>query len=173
MSNTNGFNVTSILDRKPGVIAAAPTQHTPSRLAAAADALSLLGHAKARAELLNEALMAAVQLFYAREPDGSMPHLDRDGRTLRPVPWGSAGHKQWTLRRTEADVLRLLLMDRLQPVEGRALPLFVWSAEARNWFVNLADYPTEAGALAYVAQHPVTAKLWQRYAERVRKAGRK
>lgn len=171
----NAFQIAAIetTDRKPTIRAAQPAAHTPSRLAAIASELTLRGQAMSRAELLCEAMSAAALLCYELDTDGSWANLDVDGRCLRPMPWGSIGHRLWGLRRTERDVLNAVLRDWAEPKRGEPLPLWVWDGEIRSWVVNLGDYGSFDAAKAFLAHRSVTSRLYKRYAARLRTENRR
>ena len=168
--NANPFviNAIAVTDRKPTIRTAQPAPHTPNRWASVAQQLTLSGYALTRAELLSEALHAAAALCFELDTDGSLANLDRDGRCLRPMPWGKKGGQMWGLRRTETDVLRAILRDWAQPKRGEPLPLWVWDGEVRSWFVNLGDYGSFEAAKAFLSHRSVTSHLYKKYAQRIR-----
>ena len=168
--NANPFvvNARQVTDRKPVIRTAQPDPHTPARLASVAQDLTLKGYALTRAELLCEAMIAAAWLCFELDTDGSFANVDVDGRCLRPMPWGKAGHRLWGLRRTERDVLNAVLRDWAQPKRGEPLPLWVWDGEVRSWFVNLGDYSSFDAAKAFLSHRSVTSRLYKKYAQRIR-----
>ncbi len=167
--NPNPFvvNALQVTERKPTIRTAAPPAHTPGRMQAIAQHLTLQGHARARAELLSEALCAYAALCYESDTFPGLCNVDVDGRCLRPAPWGKVGAKLWGLRRTEADVLRAVLMAWSSPGQGDPLPLWTWDPITRGWYLNLQDYPTMDAATGFLKHRSITGKLVSRYTERV------
>ena len=149
------------LQRSHAATEARPQAYTPRRLPDVSAALSRAGLAAASAELLNGALQALVQLAYQVDTDGRRANVDVDGRLLVPAPMGRQGHKYYGLRRRESDTLRACLLSRMTPRAGSALPLFVYDATRRAWYVNVSDYVTEGAAMAYVAKHGVSSREYK------------
>lgn len=146
--------IVKVVERKSEVIAAQPKRHTPIR--SAAEALTRRNVAQAKAELLSEALWAAVALCYERDDSGSLCNVDSvSGRCLLPLPWGRQGHRRWGLRYLESVLLRAILRD-FQQAKGEA-PVLVYDPLSRGWHLNIFDYPTHRQALAWLERHPITA----------------
>lgn len=149
----------SVLQRKGEILAAQPKRYTPMRQAA--ETLSRRNIAQAKAELLNEALWAAVALCYEKDDSGSLCNVDPvSGRLLVPAPWGRAGHRRWGLRYLESVLLRAILRGRRQ-AEAEP-PVLVYDPLSRGWHLNLFDYPSRRRALHWLEMHPITAGDWRR-----------
>lgn len=150
--------ITKIVARKSVVMAVAPERHTPIRNAA--EALTRRNVAQAKAELLSEALWAAVTLCYEKDDSGSLCNVDSvSGRLLVPAPWGREGHRRWGLRYLESVLLRAILRG-LQQAKGEP-PVLVYDPLSRGWHLNIFDYPTHRHALAWLERHPITASAWR------------
>ncbi len=168
IANPFVVNAQQVTDRKPVIRIAHPDPHTPGRLAAVAQDLTRRGYARARAEILSEALCAYTALCYEEDTCPGTCNVDAvDGRLLLPAPWGSKGHRLWGLRRTEADVLRAVLLTWAEPAHGEPLPLFMYSPVTRSWYLNVDDYPTHEVASTFLHHRSVTARLFKRYLQRV------
>ena len=83
--------------------------------------------------------------------------MDADGRVLIPLPWGRLGYRVWGLRRTEANALRWIMMNR---AAQQGEPWLVYDQAARCWLLNLA-YDSRRSALTYWRQLPVTLAEWR------------
>ena len=143
------------LERTEAIAATSPpTRHTPLRQVA--QKLTRRGVMGAKAELANNAVLTLVDMVYETDEDGTWANVDADGRILIPLPWGRLGYRHWGLRRTEANALRWLMMQRTTKGE----PWLVYDAEARCWLLNLA-YSTRRTALAYWRQLPITLAEWR------------
>ena len=164
------------LQRSRATQEAQPQRHTAPRtlpsFADVAQSLSRAGLASAKAELCTAALQKVVELAFVVDTDGRYANVDLDGRLLFALPFGKSGHKQWGLRRREAETLRAILMARQVPQQGRALPLFVYDHVSRSWYLNVADYPTEAQAVAYVRQFGIASREYKTALERLQTADR-
>lgn len=171
-ANAFVVNALAVTDRKPAIRNAAPAPHTPGRLAAFGQQLTLKGYALTRAELLSEALHAAAALCFEQDTDGSYANVDVDGRCLVPMPWGKKGYQFWGLRRTERDVLNAVLRDWATPAPGDPLPLWVWDGDARSWYVNLGDYGSFEAARSFLRHRSITSRLYKRYLQRIHQAAR-
>lgn len=149
-----------------------PAPFTPARaVAAAGNELTRRGLAALAVEHLTSALFRVVELVYEEDVDGRLCNVDsHDGRLLIPAPWGSTGQRRYGLRRREADVLRLFLLDRMAPKRGAAVPLFQYDHGRRAWFVNLADYSTRAAAGAWLKQNGLSVRTYKECLRRVQGA---
>ena len=165
------------LQRSRATQEAQPQRHTAPRtlpsFADVAQSLSRAGLASARAELCTAALQKVVELAFVVDTDGRYANVDLDGRLLFALPFGKSGHKLWGLRRREADVLRAILQARQVPQQGRPVPLFTYGEDTRAWYLNVADYPTEAHAMAYVRQFGIVSREYKLWLERAQEAGRR
>lgn len=151
------------LSRANQVLDVTPENHVAPRPGAIVTSWNRAGVAAAHAETLNASLQRVCELAYVRDTDARFCNLDAlDGRVLFPVPWGRAGGPQWGLRRRESDILRQCLFQRMEPATGRPVPLFVYDAPRRVWYVNLTDYPTEADAMGYVMRNGVSSREYKR-----------
>ena len=150
--------IVQIVTRKSEVMAAQPTRHTPIRTAA--ETLTRRNVAQAKAELLSEAVWAAVALCYERDDSGSLCNVDSvSGRLLVPAPWGREGHRRWGLRYLESVLLRAILRGLQQANEEP--PVLVYDPLSRGWHLNIFDYPSHRQALAWLERHPITASAWR------------
>lgn len=139
------------LKRKSAILETVPNRHTGLR--AIADNLDRRLTYQAHIELLTEALHRVVTLVYARDAIGMIHADETTGRILIPVPWGRAGRSMWGLYPSEGDTLKIILRSR-QAIGGS---LFLYDRERRAWCVNLAEYPTERDAFAWLKDYPITA----------------
>lgn len=143
-----------------------PGRVVKERIQEAAQALSRAGSMQLRVELANEALAALVAILYEVDADGRPANVDaKTWRILTPTPWGGAGWRRWGLRNWEQKCLNAIL--RIRCEQRRHVALFDYSEEARTWHLNLGDYPTLAGALAYLKAQPVTLAEWRPHADRL------
>ncbi len=134
-------------ERKQG-IAATALAGGRQRAANVAAQLSRRGMIKARAELCNEAVGALIKLAYQGE-SGQPVNVDAGtGRLLIAAPWGKLGHRFYGLRSTEGKVLRSYMFD-LQSHAPAGPPLFTYDPASRSWGLNMWDFPSMAGAVAY------------------------
>lgn len=151
-------NIVHTVTRKGEVRAAKPERHTPIRQVA--ETLTRRNVAQAKAELLSEALWAAVALCYERDDSGSLCNVDQvSGRLLLPAPWGRMGYRKWGLRYLESVLLRAILRDFQQASEEP--PVLVYDPLSRGWHLNIFDYPSHRQALAWLERHPITARAWR------------
>lgn len=171
----NAFSVTThtngTLARMEETRQAHPAPYTPARaVAAAGNELTRRGLAALAVEHLTSALFRVVELVYEEDIDGRLCNVDAvDGRLLIPAPWGSAGYRRYGLRRREADVLRLFLLERMTPKPGSPVPLFQYDHERRGWFVNLVDYSTRAAAGTWLKQNGLSVRAYKQCLQRVQK----
>ena len=142
------------LARTEAIQGTQPDRFAPLRVVA--QNLSRRGVAAAKAELANQALLTLAELLYELDEDGRPANVDPDGRILVPLPWGRLGHKVWGLRRTEANALRWLMLQR-NAIQNE--PLWVYDAAGRTWLLNLAY--TRRGAMTYLRTLPVTLPEWR------------
>ena len=162
------MELTTLIERTQQIREALPLPNVKQRLAAAAQELSLAGSNQARVELLNEAVLHATQLCYQADADGAPCNIDRrTHRLLFPAPWGKKGWRRWgSMRDWEATMLRQILTVRCQM--QRAIPLFDYNNEGRNWHINLTDYPRLDLALLYWKKNPITLSEWRTNADAYR-----
>lgn len=142
----------------------APERHTALR--GVAQRLSRRGVAQAKVELVNTALLNLIDLVYEFDADRIASNVDADGRVLIPLPWGRLGYKHWGLRRTEANALRWLMLQRSAQ---HSEPWLVYDQAARCWLLNLA-YDSRRSALTYWRQLPVTLAEWRTATDATRSA---
>lgn len=131
-----------------------PERHTPLRTVA--QKLTRRGVMAAKCELANQVLLTLADLVYEIDDDGRWANVDDDGRLLIPLPWGRLGYRHWGLRRTEANALRWVMLQR----STRGEPWLVYDAGARCWLLNLA-YESRRQGLAYWRQLPVSLGEWR------------
>lgn len=136
------------------------------RMAEATEALSRVGLAAAAAELCNAALQRLAELCYACDADGSTPNVGFTGRIEIPVPMGRAGYRYYGLRRLESDVLRAVLVARMDRADVPAL--FTYNADDRRWYINLAAYPTPKAAQTYLSRDAVGQREYRRHHNRIK-----
>lgn len=148
------YQIPAELERTEAIASTQPDRFTPLRKIA--KALSRRGLATAKVEIVNVALLELVNLVFEADSDGHPANVDTDGRILIPLPWGRLGHKAWGLRRTEANALRWLMLQRYATQNE---PLFVYDAAGRVWLLNLAY--TKRSALSYLRTMPVTLAEWR------------
>ena len=153
-AKTMQFQIPAELARTEAITGATPERFAPLRKVA--KALSRRGLAAAKVELVNAALLELVNLVFEDDTDGRPANVDPDGRILIPLPWGRLGHKAWELRRTEANALRWLMLQRYATQNE---PLFVYDAGGRTWLLNLAY--SKRSALSYLRTMPVTLAEWR------------
>lgn len=151
-------------ERKQG-IAATALAGGRQRAASVAAALSLRGQMKARAELCNEAVGVLIKLAYQGDTTGAPVNIDgMTGRLLIATPWGPLGHRYYGLRSTEGRALRRYMFD-LQSHAPAGPPLFTYDPASRSWGLNMWDFPSMAGAVAYWERWGLTEGT---YRDRVR-----
>ena len=148
-------NIVRTLERKTPIVQAAPDRHTGLR--GVSENLSRRLVDQATIELLTEALHRLVVLAYDADAAGFVNVDGVTGRLLIPAPWGRAGRAKWGLYPSEADTLRHILRGR----QATGLALFVYDRGRRSWLVNLADFPTQRHALAYLKKHPIGVEEWR------------
>jgi hypothetical protein len=141
----------------------APERHTPLRQVA--QKLTRRGVMAAKVELVNQALLTLADLVYEIDDDARWANVDDDGRVLIPLPWGRLGYRHWGLRRTEANALRWVMLQRSTHGE----PWLVYDAGARCWLLNLA-YSARRQGLAYWRQLPITLAEWRAASDATRSA---
>lgn len=150
---TMAYQIPRELERTETIQQARPAPHVALRQAA--QALSRRGLAAAKAELVNHALLAYVELIFETDDDGVMPNVDTDGRLVVPAPWGRAGGRLWGLRNTEQRAFNWL-MRRRQDEQNQ--PLFVYDGATRQWLVGRY---TKRSAMAYLRTMPITLAEWR------------
>lgn len=150
---TMAYQIPRELERTEAIQQARPAPHVALRQAA--QALSRRGLAAAKAELVNNALLAYVELIFETDDDGVNPHIDTDGRLMVPAPWGRAGGRLWGLRNTEQRAFNHL-MRRRQDEQNQ--PLFLYDDATRQWLVGRY---TKRSAMSYLRTMPVTLAEWR------------
>ena len=142
------------LARTEAIAQAQPDRYAPLRRVA--QSLTRRGIAGAKAELVNTALAALVDMLFDADSDGVTPNVDADGRLLIPVPWGRAGGAMWGLRTTEQRALNVIMRQRAE-VTGA---LFVYDLAGHCWLLG-RGYTGRRTAQAYVRQCPITLAEWR------------
>lgn len=147
-----------------------PSKAIKQRLAKQAEELNLAGRLAARLSVANEGLFKLTQLVYAADTDGGFANADpATGAILIPLPWGRVGHIHYRLRRAEADICRLILLERQRATEkmkaadrAKFRPqLFYYAPDWRRWFANLDAYPTFEQAQQWLQPGPLTLQEWR------------
>lgn len=146
--NNLAFKIPAELERTEAVAKVRPER--TGVLRNVAKSLSKRGVLEAKVELCNEALLSLVDVLFDVDGDGVFANIDRDGRIMVPLPWGSAGYKVWGLRQSEARALSLIMQSRSE-ADGA---LFVWVPDSRLWVVG-SGY-TKRTATAYLRTMPIT-----------------
>lgn len=121
-----------------------------------------------KAELLrvNDALMRLTELIYSPSADGELDNVDAEsGRILIAKPWGSIGREYFKLSRRTADIMRLALRNK-RP--SRRPALFFYDPSAKDWFVDMANYPTLAAAMFWVKHEAIDLGEWRQAGNEVR-----
>lgn len=163
------MELTTLIERTQQIREALPVPHIKQRLAVAAQELSLAGYNQSRVEILNESAMHFTATLYAVDQTGRLENVDhRTHRILISAPWGSAGWKDWDMRRWESTILRKTLIVRCEM--RRVKPLFDFGGG--QWFLNLADYGRLDLALMYWKTNPITLKDWHLHADLMRQQAR-
>lgn len=114
-----------------------------------------------KAELLrvNDCLMRLAELCYAPSADGERDNIDpATGRIVIAKPWGSMGREYFGLSRRTADILRRCL---LHPRPSRRPALFAYDPDWRDWFINLAEYPTLECAMFWLKHQGINLSEWR------------
>jgi len=164
------MNVEQLIDRTAAVrLMDKPNKAIKKRIAAKAEDLSLAGRLAERLTLANEGIFKLTQLIYHADTDGSFANVDpKTGAILIPLPWGKLGHQHYNLRRTEADLCRMILLGRqrtletMKPAERAKYPqLYYYARDWRKWFANLDAYPTFDHAQHWLQAGPLTLQEWR------------
>ena len=119
-----------------------------ARLAAKADALTRAAYYRATSDLLTQALHVAIDACFERV-DGVLVGMEPSGRVNAAMPWSKRSHGRYGLRRSQADVLRVIVTAwALEHAAGRynVAPVFVRDNVEHRWYVNLEAYRTDAAA---------------------------
>ena len=156
------MQLSAMVDRKMEIrTLPEPHQFVKQRIAQAAEDLSRVGDIAKHVELVNEALCRFTYMLYMRDVDGVLANVDqRTGRLLVPAPWGSLGWKRWGLRKWEAEIMRAMLMARMD--EKKRPPLFIYNPGSRSWFLNVGDYGQIDAAAHYLNRAELTIPEWRR-----------
>lgn len=170
------MNVEKLIDRTAAVrLMEDPNKAIKQRIAEKAEELSLAGRLAERLALANEGIFKLTQLVYQADTDGSPANVDaQTGAILIPLPWGKLGHHHYQLRRTEADLCRMILLGRqrtleaMKPAERAKYPqLYYYAPDWRKWFANLDAYPTFDQAKNWLKTGPLTLQEWRIAADRI------
>lgn len=158
--HTNGI-VKAFVDQQAEILTSRVLRKARQQAADVSASLTRRGAAQAQADLLNEAVNKLIGYLYERDTDNYPCNIDRSGKILIALPWGSVGRPMYGLRRTQGDTLRRYV----QHLAGlrRPVPLFRYDDESTRWFLNWEDYPTAAAALAYWDVVAVNAAAWRRF----------
>ena len=134
--------------RQVADVANARVEPFEERLAMKADALTRGAYYAATADLLQTALHRAIDAAY-EAVDGVLVGCEPSGRCNAPLPWSTRSHGLYALRRSQSDVLRLVVTSwQSEHAAGRYdhAPVFVFDGDAGKWYVNLAAYPNATAA---------------------------
>lgn len=167
------MELNDLVERVSDIRRASPSPQVRVRVQEAAQELSRAGDLRMHLDLALEAIAALISILYETDEDGQPANYDqRTGRILLPVPWGSAGWRKWQLRKWEANVLRSILLQRLQE-RRRFPPLFDHNFDNHRWYLNHADYPDPAAALAWLKRAGPSLAEWRSAAYEYRLADAK
>lgn len=152
-----------------------PQRAIKRRIVEKAEDLSLAGKLAAQLALANEAIFKLTQLIYQADTDGSFANVDpATGAILIPTPWGRVGHKHYRLRRTEAELCRMILLGRQRTLEAMKAAdrakypqLYYYAEDWRKWFANLDAYPTYQQAQNWLQLGPLTLQEWRLATDKV------
>jgi len=142
------------LERKAQISRAAPDRHTT--IQRAAEALSRRNADAAIVELFSEAMQRLTLLAYEQDEDGYCNIDPVTWRLLIPAPWGRAGHRKWSITRTEAELLRAMLFARQAQTDGRPPGLWLYDRGRKSWRLNLFDFDTLADGQRYWQWWPLS-----------------
>lgn len=143
----------TLATRRPGLD---PKQ----RMAQAAESLNLAGALQAQIGVAESALVAFIQALYTLDADQRPANYDEvTGRILIPAPWGSSGWRHWGLRKTEAFVLRKVLLSRVG--HRTTPPLFGFDNDSKQWFLDTETYPDADSALRWVRDRGPGLNEWR------------
>lgn len=154
--------------RKAEISNAAPERHTTIQRAAAA--LSRRNADAAILELFSQAVSRLTLLAYECDEDGYCNIDPVTWRLLIPAPWGRAGHKKWSLSRTESDVLREMVQCRQPQTESRPPGLWLYDRARRSWRLNLFDWECLTDGQHYWQRWPLSVAEYR--LARSRRVGR-
>ena len=143
------------MERKVSISNATPQRFTGLR--AAAQSLSLKNVDQATCELMNEALARLVLLAYEQDAGGFCNVDEATGKLLIVAPWGRNGYARWGLRPQEANILRQVLFDWVQPSPC----LLQYDRTRRAWFVNLQAFPNYHLAKRWLTQHQISVGVYR------------
>jgi hypothetical protein len=154
MANSNG--ILHQLERKADVSTAAPERYTALR--AIAEDLSLKNVDRAIVELFAEGVQRATMLAYMQDEDGYYNVDSVTGKVLFPLPWGRAGHRKWSLTRSESEVLREMIQRRQVQTPDRPPGLWLYDRARRCWTINFFDFDTLADGQRYWQRWPLSVQ---------------
>ena len=111
---------------------------------------------RARAQAINAALYAFVDLVY--EPrsnnDPILVNVTHTGRIRPPVPWGWLHYQDYGLAKTEQIALAWIMQKRSEP-GSPITPMFFYLRPF--WYLSQETYQRHDQALAHLEEYPVKA----------------
>lgn len=115
-----------------------------------------LNHALIKIEQAN----AAITLYTERIYHNSYL-VAADYRLTTPAPWTETGWGGHGLLREDSRKIRKILHKRQQNWQPHQIaPLFTYDTTTRNWYVNMADYPTIETAKDCLLKWQITIREW-------------
>src|SRR5687768_15577992 len=134
------IDYTKHLERAGSVLTGQPAPKTRARLKAKAEEISRAGDLKAHLAVVESALAKAIDLVYQPDTDGLPANFDvYTGQVWIGLPWTKTGWKLYGLRDWESDLLRWVLLRRLE--RGGIESLFDYSESTRRWLLRNDLYP--------------------------------
>lgn len=146
------------------VEAATPARYTKALQMAQTVSKRLMWEAK------RDVLLAVMRRFlhdaYEVTPAGRWLNVATDGRIDVPAPWAKHTHNRWGMRRSDAELLRLLLVRAQNAhIKGAPVPLVFYAPDSRRWYLNVPGYSTLGEALGYVERTLAIVWTWEALVE--------
>lgn len=132
------------LAKQAGEVARVDIAAHEQRLVMKADELTRGAYYRATADLLTQALHAAIDAAY-ETVDGVLVGCEPCGRCNAVLPWSKRSHARYALRRSQADLLRMIVNSwQSAHAQGafKTPPVFLFDGASGKWFVNLDAYQT-------------------------------
>lgn len=161
------MSIPNDLARTEHVMQAQPavTAEQRSLLQQAAERLSLVGAAAAKAELCNVALERLALLLYAPDSDGGAVHYDpATNRVLVATPWGRKGCRQWGIRPSEARVLAAIMLAR----SAQPNAWLRYDPGSKSWLIDGKNAPTMGRAVLLLQRNPISPAEWREHEAKLR-----
>lgn len=154
------IDYTKHLERASGVLTGNPAPKARARLKAKAEDISRVGDLKAHTGVIESALIKAITILYESDTDGLPANFDLyTGQVWIALPWTKTGWKLYGLRDWESDLLRWVLLRRLE--RGGMESLFDYSQSTRRWLLRNDLYPNKEAALHWLKSDPVAVREWR------------